>query len=443
MSVRDDDSIRESFNKYDPDGGSLRPGSTRQASSIQYNTDDGKKEANPKAVIEKFRKIDAGRSDHFDAELPELPLPGSGGLTDTCGDRFEIPRACADCGNDTVVGRTCYRARCPRCWKGWDRRRSTKITSKLEALRRYREAKTDGWDGWKFHHLVLSPPPGYRLNSENPLQRTFDVLKEVLGEIGVDTGALFYHPYRGPNNDDRGFWKSVLPDGDYVGWPEMKEANDLKHSPHFHAVVLSKYVDTEHVVGAVEEATGWTIHRITKGEDSDVSLYNDYDLARSVSYCLSHTGQGENRVAYRYFGEVANFVADPSIERTMDARVRSVGVNTLGLDYSSEACIEKRDKTKMTTVERWEEKINLGAAHGDGEGEPELVLVEEEIEEEVHEECNGRLLEVTAFPTLLNDREWMAKAKYAQGVARIWRDWRDRVDDDEVPDPDPWDEPTD
>lgn len=443
MSTRDDDSIRESFNKYDTEGGSLRPSSTRQASSIQYGTDDGKKEADPKAVIQKFRKVDAGRSDHFDTELPELPLPGSGGRTDSCGDDFQIPRACADCGNVTHVGRTCYRSRCPRCWKGWDRRRSTTVTSKMEALRRYRESKTDGWDGWKFHHLVLSPPDGYKLNSDDPLQRTFDLLKEVLGEIGVDTGYLFYHPFRGPDNDDRGFWKSVLPEGEYTGRAAMKEENDLQHSPHFHAVVLSQYVDTEHVVGAVEEATGWTIHRITKGEDSDVSLYNDYDLARSVTYCMSHTGIGEDRVAYRPFGEVANFTANENIERLMDARVRSVGVNTLGLDYSSEACVVKRDMTKTRTIETWEEKVNLGAAHGDGAGEPEMVKVEEEVEEEVHEECNGRLLEVTAFPRLLNDEEFMAKAEHAQDLARTWEIWRDRVDDDRVPDPDPWDEPSD
>jgi len=451
VSARDDDSIRESFNKYDPDGSSLRPSSSRQRSGINYGSDDGEHQADPSAVIDTFRQLDAGKSDRYDDELPELPLPGTGPRRDTCGD--EMPRFCGDCGKVSFVGQTCNRSRCPRCWKAWDRRRATTVTSKLEALRRYRERSGEGWQGWKFHHLVLSPPPGYAMDRDDPLQSTFDVLKEVLDEIGVDTGYLFYHPYRGPEDDDRGFWKNVLPSGEEIvadnplqeaavedpaelGTAELVDAYDLQASPHFHAVVLSKYVDTEHVVGAVEEATGWTIHRITKGEDSDVSLYNDYDLARSVSYCLSHTGLGEDRVAYRPFGEVANFAAKDRIQREMDACVRSVAVNTLGLPYDSQACVVEREKVQMKEIERPAEKVNLGAAHGSG-GEPETVV--EEVEETVEEKCDGRLLEIKAAPSRLDDREWMETAAYAHQLQETWREWREKVDG--LPDPDPFDAP--
>lgn len=430
-----DGSIRESFNKHDDEGGSFRPSRTREKSGTLYASEEGVKKADPTDVIQKFRDAPIGKSERFSDELPHDPLPGHGGRRDTCGD--PVPRACADCGSTTHVGNTCYRSRCPRCWKGWDKRRATMITAKLEALRRYRESKKPGWQGWKFHHLVLSPPDGYALNSDDPLGRTFDLLKEVLSEIGVDTGAMFYHPYRGKDGDDRGFWKGVLPDGEEIGMETMRE--EIKYSPHFHAVVLSKFVETEHVVGAVEEATGWTIHRITKSEESDVSIYNDYDLARSVSYSLSHTGIGENRADYRYFGEVANFRAEESIQREMDARVRSVGVDTLGLKYSSEACQVERDMTKTRTIETYAEKINLGAAHGDGEGGP--VIVEEEIEETVREKCEGRYVPVAAFPKYLNDREWMEKAEHAEEMAQAWEEWRDRRD--ELPDPAPWDDPPD
>lgn len=464
MSVRGDTSIRESFNKYDPEGGSLRPTGSRSRSGIDFQTDDGRVRAKPSDVINKFRQVDADRSGRYDDELPALPLPGTGGLRESCGS--EVPRACADCGHVTAVGSTCYRARCPRCWKGWARRRAVTVTAKLEALRRYREASgSSTWDGWKFHHLVLSPPDGYAMNSKDVLQRTFEVLYEVLEEIGVDTGYLFYHPYRGPDDDDRGFWKSVLPDGDEIepsepfaefddrsradnGTAELVDQYDLQHSPHFHGVVLSKFVQTEHIVEHVEEQTGWTIHRVTKGDDSDVSLYNDYDLARSTSYCLSHTGQGPNRVAYRPFGEVANFTVKESIKREMDARVRSVAVNTLGLEYSSEACVIEREKTTVRTVEQRSEKVNLGAAHGSGSPETEATADAtadssspemEEVEETTTETCEGRLVEARAFPALVNDREWMAEATYAQDIARAWRRWRDRQDD--LPHPDPWDAP--
>jgi hypothetical protein len=435
MSARDDDSIRESFlseHETTPPDTSKRTWSRTEKSGINYDTDDGKKTAHPSRMVEKFDQA-GGQSDVYDDYLPVLSLPGTDGKYEDCGD--EVPRFCGDCGHVTHAGRTCYRSGCPRCWKGWDRRRSTAITSKLEALRRYKESiEGGGWQGYKFHHLAISPPDGFAMNVEDGdreqvLQNTFDLLKEVLGEMTVETGALFYHPFRGEDGDDRGFWKDVLPDGDPVDMDDLRD--DLSFEPHFHAVVLAKHVPTV-VTPRIEEETGWVIHRITKGEDSDVSLYDKYDLARSVTYCLSHTGRGSSRAAYRYFGEVANFSAEARIEREMDAAVRSVAVNTLGLKYDGQACVVEREKTETTTVMK--EKVNLGAAQGDGEPE----LEEVEIEEEVIAKCEGRLLEIKAAPAKLENDEWMEEAANADELAETWREWRERVDGE--PDPDPWDE---
>ncbi len=440
MSTRDDSSIRDSFNtehEHTPADTSERAPFRRQRSGISYNTDDGEKTAHPSRMVERFSQA-TGEGERFTDTLPPLALPGHGDLGDDCGE--DIPRFCGDCGHVTHVGRTCYRSKCPRCWKGWDRRRATTISSKLEGLRRYNEASEGpGWRGWKLHHLTLSPPDGFAVDSDDPLQQVFDLLKEVLGFMNVETGVLFYHPYRGQDGDDRGFWKGVLPDGEEVTMEETRE--ELKHEDeqHFHAVVLAKFVPTEHVTERVEAETGWVINRITKGEDSDVSLYDKYDLARSVSYCLSHTGieEGENRTraAYRYFGEVANFSAEERIEREMDAAVRSVGVNTLGLKYDGQACVVEREKVETKTVLR--EKVNLGAAHGDGAAEPEMEEVE--VEEEVVAKCEGRLLEIKAAPSRLSDEEWMEEAEHADDLAAAWEEWRDRVDD--LPEPDDWDPP--
>lgn len=434
------ETIKESWNKHDTKGQGIRP--TTGRSSVMFKTDDGTVSVDPSAVVDKIERAE-GTAERFDNELPSLPLPGTGRLGDDCGD--EIPRFCSDCGATSYVGRTCYRQSCPRCWKGWDRRRATTVTSKLEALRRYREAAGgDGWNGWKFHHLVLSPPDGFAVDSEEPLQRTFDLLKEVSAEIGAETGYLFYHPFRGPDGDDRGFWKEVLPEGEEVvpsdtlgsettppkaGTAKLVEEHGLQHSPHFHAVVLSKYVGTENVVGHIEEKTGWTIHRITKSEDSDVSLYNEYDLARSVSYCLSHTGMGENRVAYRAFGEVANFSADEQIEAQMDAAVRSVATNTLGLEYSSVACTVERDITEIREieVERYAEKVNLGAANGGGGGGPDVETME--IEETERDNCDGRLLDIKKAPRFVNDDEWVEAAVNSSELIEEWEEWRERIDD--------------
>jgi len=107
-------------------------------------------------------------------------------------------------------------------------------------------------------------------------------------------------------------------------------------------------------------------------------------------------------------------------------------VNTLGLKYDGQACVIDREQVQTTTVMK--EKVNLGAAHG--EGEP--AMEEVEIEEEVIAKCEGRLLEIKAAPSRLTDDEWMQEAEHADDLAETWRQWREKVDD--LPDPDPWDE---
>lgn len=411
-------------------GSSDRPFRTNERSARTYATDDGMKRVNPDSLVAKF---EATRSTDRHADyLPVLDLPGTGTQRSDCGD--EIPRFCADCGATSSVGRTCYAWTCPRCWRGAARKRATTITAKLEALRRYREASEGpGWRGWKFHHLVLSPPDGYRLDADDPLAVTFDLLKEVLGEIGADTGVLVYHPFRGEDGDDRGFWKDVLADGSSLDMDALRE-DAVTFSPHFHALVLAKHVPTAQFVGPVEEATGWVVNRITKA-DSDVSLYDLYDLGRAASYCLSHAGVTDGANQYRYFGEVANFAATSAIEREADAVVRSVSVNTLGLPYDDVSCAVERIKTETTTIERPAEKINLGRAHGAGGDVP---MEEVEIEQEVEGRCDGRLLEIKNAPAFLTDGDWRAAAEHADQLAAAWREWRERIDgdpDERPPDP--------
>jgi hypothetical protein len=406
-------------------GDSRRAPFRTDKSGIAFDSDDGTRQANPSKAINIFERTN-GDGDRFTDTLPPLPIPGHGTRDPECGD--DVPRFCADCGHVSHVGSTCYSWECPRCWKGADRRRAKAVVSKLEALRRAKESKRPGWNGWKFHHLVLSPPDGFAVDSDTPLDRTVTLLKEVLGELGVDTGAWFYHPWRGEDGDDRGFWKHLLPDGEAQDWSDTRE--ELSYSPHFHVVALSKNVDGGHVTRAIEKATGWLIERITKGEESNVSIYNEFDLARVVTYCLSHTGVDDGSNQYGYFGQVHNFVPEPHIEREADAAVRSVGVNTLGLPYDSVACTLERDKLVTETVEVPAEKVNLGAGNGDGAVPPEEDTVEIEEEKEVRENCDGRLLDIKNAPAFLTDDDWMADADHAEELQSTWAEWRERVDDD-------------
>jgi hypothetical protein len=395
---------------------------SREKSGIQYSSDDGGFQANPSEIVEKFEEIDVADDGEF---LPELELPGHGDLGDDCGE--EIPRFCSGCGHVYSVGSTCYGWDCPRCWKGADRKRATTISSKMEGLRRYKESAGEGWQGWKFHHLALSPPDGFSMDLESPvavLERTVELLKEVLDELGASTGVLFYHPFRGEDGDDRGFWKDVLPDGVEVEWRETKSG--LSFEPHFHAVVLSKFVAGDYITKAIEAKTGWLVKRITKG-DSDVSIYDQYDLARAVTYCLSHSGVRTDRenteCFYRYFGELHNFTATEEIEAQMDAAVRSVAPKTLGLPYDSLACQDER--TRPISPEEEAERVNPAMMfEGSGAAEDEPV---EEIETETVK-CQGRMLDIKKAPAFLEDTDWMAAAEHADVLRETWAEWRDRVD---------------
>jgi len=423
--------------------GSSRRQPSRQDSGIRFLDGEDLKQVNPSSVVAPIEEVEAS-GDRLDDSLPALELPGHGERYDDCGD--DIPRFCAGCGSTSSCGRTCYRSACPRCWRGWDRRRATTITSKLEALRKYRESARAGWDGWKFHHLAISPPDDFALDSEEPLQRTFDLLKELLDELGAETGYLLYHPYRGEDGSDMGFWKNVLPDVDETDWQDTED--QLAHEPHFHAVVLSKHIPTEHVTPVLEERTGWTLKRITKGGDdseSDVSIYGKYDLARVVTYTLSHCGIGENRAAYRAFGEVANFSATEAIRAEMDAAVRSVAPRTLGLEFDDLTCLEEgvdddRDDSHdhSTTYQ-----VNTGAAEASAShtGTNSLEFDDftgpsgdessaESFQEDRDDRCRGRLLSIRSAPAFLDDEDWCERAPHVDQLVEAWETWRERIDGD-------------
>ena len=264
------------------------------------------------------------------------------------------------------------------------------------------------------------------MDSDDPLGRTFDLIKELLEEAGAETGAIFYHPYRGQDGDDRGFWKDLLPKGDPRNFETIKD--QLSFEPHFHAIVLSKFIPTEHFAATLEEKTGWVFHRITKTEDSDVSIFDKFDLARATSYCLSHTaietGERRSAAAYRYFGQVANFAAKDHIEREMDAAARSVAPKVLGLRYDSLSCRIEREKTELTTIEVAAEKVDVGQGIG-YVGEPPTEEIE--LEEIVEQACEGRLLDINKAPRYLEDEEWMHEADHADDLQKTWLEWEEQI----------------
>jgi hypothetical protein len=412
---------------------------TTQKSGIRYTSDGVVRQTDPSDVVRAFKRAD-GSDDRTATPLPELPLPGFGEAYEDCGEDF--PRFCADCGATHTVGRTCYRSTCPRCAPSWARDRAATAAGKLEATRRYKESKRDGWSGYKFHHLTLSPPDEFATFSPESLDRTFEILKEVLDELGASTGYLFFHPFRGEaeDEDDRGEWKERLFDEEREWEGDVRE--ELEFSPHFHAVVIAKYVDGSHVTRAIEEQTGWLVHRITKSDDSDVSIYGKYDLARVVSYCLSHTGleekeSGRTRAAYRAFGRTANLTATDEIAAEMDAAVRSVAPRTLGLSWSSVACQEDRgDREPQSALVAGTEAAydaGGGPVGEDGEG---LHTPDDEADKP-DGVCAGRLMRLSTAPRFLEDEEWCERAPRVDELREACREWPEELPEDYVvPPPD-------
>lgn len=288
----------------------------------------------------------------FRDEFPRFRLPGSGGLLPDCGD--EGPYLfCPRCGTEMIVGRTCRRSICPRCWESWDFQRAKTNAAMVEGLRRYRAAS--GESNAKYHHLTVSFLPSTRFDSADPFRRGVETTKLLLEEVGVYSGVMIYHPwriaepYRGEvrghesGNGDM-TWADVLTKVENPSWPwEAARSEFLEYGPHFHVYANAPFVQGQSVTDMIEDRTGVVIHRITK-RNSSVSLYDVNDLVSSMAYSFSHAGlawDGENemfRAAYRRFGETANFSPTPGVEADVDAALRDAAPEVLGQEFPKPRC---------------------------------------------------------------------------------------------------------
>lgn len=380
-------------------GDSTRFGS-RQKSGIRYHhrtgrnhkgdvVEGGVKQAVPSDPA--FGFTDARAVPAQSSELPELPIPGRGDAYDECGDPMPL-KVCSDCGSAYWGGRTCYRATCPRCWKGWDKRAAVKVSSKLEGRRRYEESKTDGWSGYKFHHVAVSPPPGYSIGGEDALRRTFDLVKEIMQELGADEGFIGYHPWRIKKEyiEDGWQWKDVL---DAEDWQDY-----VYYAPHFHVITLSKFVTGGDLTKGLEERSGWVVERITKTHESNVSIYDLEDLVAATSYTLSHTGIGEDQAAYRYYGKTHNFTPSDHIVDEVEDVFTQVAPQTLGQKFPGSKCGDAFTYRPQTPPSTSSDQDEPGAGELPDE-KKDLELVEDgdasdgaDGPDEAVDECEGSMV---------------------------------------------------
>lgn len=417
--------------------------------------------AMPSPIVDKIRKYGDPATDAegvpesgawADHTLPEMDLPGFGGERyDDCGD--DLPHACASCGSTVGVGRTCATSTCSRCAATWCRERATDWAARLMQLKGLRYAVTG--DDQFYHHLTLSPPDMWAVgDDEDARQGGREIARRVMSELGLE-GVCLYHPYRGDDedapdeqrhpdelynrdrdeddardqDDDRGAWKQRLFEG--RDW-EGDVRDELKFDPHYHIVGVGGFVRGGQLTRAVEDATGWVIHRITPPDPSATySIRDDDALARVLAYCYSHAGlretdAGNHRVESLHTGDFltsASFEVSDETRADAEARVRSEAWRVLGIPSASMSC----HRDHLLPPQDDDESTAYGAADDDGAPTASRDGAEH------YATCGGRLVAIDEFDEgagrlyweeRLASDEWRDGARFDAEVARALAEWR-------------------
>ena len=352
--------------------------------------------------------------------LPKLDLPGFGEQGDDCGE--EIPHFCDCCGDSFVIGRTCSKSRCPRCASSWVLKRAGTSREKgedvpghvarMDALARTMSSNSGG-KSIKLHHLLLQPPmDSWFLEAEDPLQKTFHVIREILQAFGAE-GYVYYHPWAGDNadseEDDQGEWKKRLFNG--RDWDDVRD--DLIPRGHFHCIVAAEWIEGQETTTQIFEKTGWITKRIAKRDGSGKSLDGLDDLAQAVTYCLSHTGidtSGKNnQSAYRAYGSTLDSLSYFPNTEAADAAVRRAAPRTLGIQTQKVAC-----QVEVSPDEAADEDATPTHDHDhDGECSELEPDTDEEVDPVDLVPCNGKIRIITEAPRFLENPKWRGQARHS------------------------------
>ena len=367
-----------------------------------------------------------------DRQLPTLDLPGFGEAYDECGD--PIPHFCEDCGSVQPVGRTCKRSECPRCAPAWALDRAPGLVGRLDATARMMSSARD--EAVYKHHVVFSPPPGWATESDDPLDETFHTIRDLL-ELMDAEGVVAYHPWAGDQDgtDDMGAWKDRLFSG--RDWEDVQ--SELQPRGHFHAVVASPFIAGGRITAAVNEMTDWVIHRVEKRDGSGRSLSDLNDVARAVTYTLSHTGidtrgDGHNQAAYRTYGATWHDadVLDDS-ERLADAAVREVAPRLLGLPTNEVSCGSdvREARAGASTIDHRRTFASMSTSSSGEAPEPDgdpSSMPDQPTDATVggdadRERCSGRLRHIDEADGYLDDDDWRERAPFASELRQTLAEW--------------------
>lgn len=323
----------------------------------------------PRDALEAIEKARPGPN-----TMSTAPLPGHGDVYGVDNDEGKPACGidtrtffCSEHGHSHEKAATCERWECPRCWKARALSAGSDSSAKLIHFRdKYCKSKKDvskGTDVKKFHRVIISPPSDWSTSASDARDRALNVCKDVLDAGGADGGVIIPHLYRHAdepdldfddwddrpddallaltaNEDSRGVWPETLPDwanGRTPSWSDTEKL--LVHEPHFHCYVVADHIwlPTEQIY----EETGWFIRRLEPYEKGSASCYSASDLARSITYAMSHLSNFEGTPNYRYFGAVANEAASEAQKRRASRLCRRHAPKLLGLPQFSVSCSDR------------------------------------------------------------------------------------------------------
>lgn len=376
-----------------------------QASDQQFDVD---------GIIEAINRPKRGGKDRMqDGRLRGHKMVGFGEERPSCGDPFHL--FCECCGAPQQTGDCCRKSDCPRCVTEWVRERAYIRSSQMWALKLARAA--GHMEDQRLHHVVISPfdylahhtsdedeewrkARDWCLEADDPLERTKDVVKQIMKEYFGGEGLIIYHEYRARSKDDpwdvedsRGVWKEIIGEGyDWEdvapGSPGPEGVPQLVRAPHFHCIVVCPEIPGPGVTDVVYEETGWIIHRIH--DVRNISIANKAELASVLAYCISHTvlyedSNGNNRGAIWEFGQsfggTEHVTASDNLKEEFDLIVRAIAPKILDLDYQMLICpvdlpekLVEKDRDGRVNVNEVLGQLEIrGAGHaafldaGDGE----------------------------------------------------------------------------
>jgi len=396
-----------------------------------------------KQIIEEIDRPQQGdiTEQGSDGYLDPGILPGFGEEYDDCGD--EIPHFCTECGATMDLGRTCYRSVCPRCAPMWDVERAEVKTARLQSVAKYMSS-TLGCPVYK-HHVVISPPDDWFLACDDPLDRTFEVVKQILKLMNAE-GIICYHGWTGADGDDRGEWPDrVFNDRNWEG--DVRA--ELKPNPHFHCIVASPFIAGGEITRRVEDRTGWTIERVAD-DDTGRSLDDMYAVARALTYSISHTSimvnpDGDNQAQIRTFGERWHGGKDTrqasvydNVRRKAEYEVRKVAPTTLGIAPNTLRC-----EQPIPDHEQSDESIDPLESFDDAESGTEGTAESCDHDDcaDDHDEsdgcemvdCKAPIKPISEAAEYVEDDDWIETAMFSDQLIRTLDDWEDQSQMDTPP----------